>query len=281
MSRLILAPESLLYRRFSKLIEDADRIFFAGLPGVGKSLLLQQMTLMALAAGRRVTLFQWDIARQPFETPRYPLMKGATHPLVIRATGGWLRGALIDWDARAKYPTDILIGEAPLNGGRFMEIARPAADEAEALLSDERTQFLIPVPSQSVRALIEARRERSIAEPQHKNEAHDAPPDLLRALWRDVYKVAATLGLAPAIDGDVPYSPTVYEAVYRHLLQHRRAQVLPIDEPLQPTASVYEGADPLPFLRATVGRAGSILADLEASMAPEAAIAAAETWYIV
>ncbi|MCY3864013.1 MAG: hypothetical protein OXG68_01095 [Chloroflexi bacterium] len=281
MSPLILEPESWLYRKFSQLIEDADFVFFAGLPGVGKSLLLQQMTLMALAAGRRVTLLQWDVARQTFETPRYPLSDGATHPLVIRATGLWLRRALVDWDARAKRPADMLIGEAPLNGGRFIEIARQIADEAEALLSDARTQFLIPVPSQPVRALIEARRGRSIAEPQHENEAHDAPPDLLRALWLDVYRVGVALGLAPATTSDAPYSPAVYQAVYRHLLQHRQAQVLPIDEPLQPTASVYDQAAPLPMLRATAAQAESILADLETSMRPEAAIAAAETWYHV
>ena len=82
------ARRASLYGRFSLLIEKADLVFFAGLPGVGKSLLLQQMTLMA-KAGRtpRATLLQWDTARQPFETDRYPLSEGATHPLVIRATG--------------------------------------------------------------------------------------------------------------------------------------------------------------------------------------------------
>ena len=198
MSRLILAPDSAIYHCLVTLIEEADHVFFAGLPGVGKSLLLQQMTLMAQEAGRGVTLLQWDVARQPFETPRYPLAKGATHPLVIRATGAWLRGALVEWDAQARTGSDMLIGEAPLNGGRFMEIARPADDEAEALLRDSRTQFVIPVPSKDVRALIESRRERSIAAPRHANEAHDAPPDLLRALWQDVYQAAVALGLAPA-----------------------------------------------------------------------------------
>jgi hypothetical protein len=263
------------------LIEDADLVFFAGLPGVGKSLLLQQMALMARAAGRRVTLLQWDLARQAFETSLYPPSKGATHPMIIRAAGAWLRAALVDWDARARKPADMLIGEVPLNGGRFIEIARPAADDAETLLRDERAQFLIPLPSREVRALIESRRERSIAEPQHKNETHDAPPDLLRALWADLHRVAATLGLASATAGDAPYSPDLYEAVYRHLLQHRHAGALPINEPLQPTVSVYDHVELLPVLRATAAQAEAILAELEASMTPEAAIAAAETWYKV
>ena len=59
------------------------------------------------------------------------------------------------------------------------------------------------------------------------------------------------------------------------------AQVLPIDEPLQPTASVYDQAEPLPFLRATAAQAETILADVEASVSPEAAIAAAASWYEV
>lgn len=279
MPQLILARDSALYRKFSQLIKEADRVFFAGLPGVGKSLLLQQLSLMAQAAGRRVTLLQWDTARQPFETPRYPLSDGATHPLVIRATGIWLRRAVVDWDARTGKADAMLIGEIPLIGGRFMEIARPADDPAEALLRDLATRFLIPLPSIEVRALIEARRARSLAAPQHENEAHDAPPDLLRALWKDLYQVGVALGLAEP--GDAPYSPAVYEAVYRHLLRHRHAEVLPIDEPLQPTASVYAQCEPLPVLRATAAQAQAMLAELEASMTPEQASAALATWYEV
>ena len=281
MSRLILQPGSALHATFVRVIGEADRVFFSGIPGAGKSLLLQQLALLALEAGRRVTLLQWDVARLPFETPRYPLADGATHPLVIRAAGAWLRSALAEWDAGARKPADMLIGEAPLNGGRFMEIARPAADEAEALLRDRRTQFLIPVPSKPARALIEARRAASIAKPRHENESHDAPPDLLRALWQDVYQAGAALGLAPATVGDAAYSPEVYAAVYRHLLQHRQRQVLPVDEPLQPTSSVYDLATPLPALRATADQAQAILAKLEASMTVDQAIADAAAWYEV
>ncbi len=281
MSQLILPPAGLIQRAFSRLIVDADIVFFAGLPGVGKSLLLQQMALMARAAGRGVTLLQWDVARQAFETPRYPLSGGATHPMVIKATGAWLRLALCEWDARARIGADMLIGEAPLNGGRFMEIAATATDEAETLLNSERTQFLIPLPSSEVRALIEARRERSIAAPQHENEVQDAPPALLRALWRDVYRVGAALGLAQSAGCGLSYSPAIYAAVYQYLLQHRHAQVLPIDEPLQPSASVYDHLDSLPQLQATATQAKAILADLEASMTPEQAIAELETWHEV
>ncbi|MCY3979818.1 MAG: hypothetical protein OXG23_17095 [Chloroflexi bacterium] len=281
MSQMILAPGGAIYHCLAQLIKDADRVFFAGLPGVGKSLLLQQMTLMARAAGRRATLLQWDVARQPFETPRYPLAKGATHPLVIRATGAWLRGALVEWAAQARTGSDMLIGEVPLNGGRFMEIARPADDGSEALLRDSRTRFVIPVPSVDVRALIESRRQHSIAAPRHANEAHDAPPDLLRALWQEVYQVAVALALAPATACEAPYSPQVYAAVYRHFLRHRQAQVLPIDEALQPSGSVYEHVVQPPVLQASAAQAEAILARLEAAMTPEQAIAGADRWYEV
>ena len=281
MSHLILPPAGAIYRSLSRLITDVDIVFFAGLPGVGKSLLLQQMSLMAQAAGRPVTLLQWDLARQPFERPRYPLTQGATHPIVITATGLWLRRALVAWHANAPSADGILIGEAPLIGGRLMEIARPADDDAEAILRDERTQFLIPIPSRRVRALIEARRARSIAHPQHENEAHDAPPDLLRALWADLVQAAAALGLAEAAAHDAPYSPEIYTAVYRHLLQHRKVQTLMIDQDLQPTASVYALDADLPNLQSRPDQAKQILDALEASMTPAQAIAAAQNWYDV
>ena len=162
-----------------------------------------------------------------------------------------------------------------------MEIARSADDEAEALLRSPRTRFLIPLPSLAVRALIEARRARTITAPQHENEAHDAPPDLLRALWLDLHEVAQRLGLAAASAGAPPYSPETYERLYRHLLRHRQAQALPIDEPLQPTASVYDQLETLPNLRATAAQAEAALAALEASMTPAQAFAGLDSWYEV
>ncbi len=265
MSPLVIPPDSALHATFSATLASADRVFFAGLPGVGKSLLLQQMALMAAAAGRSVTLLQWDVARQPFESPRYPLVDGATHPLVIQATGAWLRRALLQWAADARNTNDLLLGEVPLIGGRFMEIVRPADDAAEALLRAEQTRFVLPVPSPELRAHIESQRERSIAAPRHENEAHDAPPDLLRALWRDLHQVAVALGLSTVAKDDAPYSPGTYAAVYRHLLRHRRVEQVDIRRPLPAATSVYDGLDALPQLRATATEAADIIARLEAA----------------
>ncbi len=254
MSEIILPPGNALRRTFARIIESADRVFFAGLPGVGKSLLLQQICLLARAAGRSPTLLQWDRARPAFESPRYPIVDGASHPLVIQATGRWLRRALANWDG------DMLIGEAPLIGGRLIELARPADDAAEALLADERTQFVVPRPSIEVRALIESRRERSIAAPRHQNEAEDAPPNVLRAAWKELNQVAIGLGLANA---DADYSPAVYAAVYRHLLRHRHHRILPIDEALSPPGSVYDFASPPATLVASPQEVEAVWAELE------------------
>ena len=267
MPTIILPRGSALYATFAGLVESADLVFFAGLPGVGKSLLLQQLALMAGDAGRRVHLLQWDVARQPFESPRYPLIDGATHPLVIKAVGAWSRRAIVQWHRAAGVDGDMLIGEVPLIGGRFMEIVRPADDAAEALLRDERTRFVLPVPSQEVRAAIEAKREETIAAPRHENEAHDAAPDLLRALWGDLYTVAFRLGLVDSAE-NVPYSPAIYTSVYGHLLSHRRQLTVNIRRLLPSNAaSVYEGLDGLPNLcAATPEEATEILARLEAEL---------------
>lgn len=275
MSALVIQPDSALHATFAATLASADMIFFAGLPGVGKSLLLQQMALMAADAGRPVTLLQWDVTRQPFETPRYPLQDGATHPLVIKAVGAWLRRALPQWAAGARNTNALLLGEAPLIGGRFMEVCRPADDAAEALLRGQRTRFLLPVPSVELRAHIEAQRQRSIAAPRHQNEAHDAPPDLLRALWRDLQQVAVSLGLAPAASVDAPYSPAIYAAVYRHLLRRRQVTSLDLRRPLPAATSVYAGLDELPQLQADPAEAAAILAELEAAPTAERA------WYAV
>ncbi len=61
-------------------------VFFAGLPGTGKSLLVHQLVHVAAGRGRRVHLLQWDVARPVLEASpagrRYPLADGVTHAVV-------------------------------------------------------------------------------------------------------------------------------------------------------------------------------------------------------
>ena len=74
-------------------------VFFAGLPGTGKSLLVHQLAHLALGAGRSVHLLQWDVARPVFEASPagrpYPLTDGVTHAVIRKAAGLWVRQALV------------------------------------------------------------------------------------------------------------------------------------------------------------------------------------------
>jgi adenylylsulfate kinase-like enzyme len=92
MTNIILPSDSILYHTFAQLIGSQRLVVFAGLPGVGKSLLSQQLALMAHRAGRNVHLLQWDVARQPFATDpyvltNYPEVDGVTHAAVRKAMG--------------------------------------------------------------------------------------------------------------------------------------------------------------------------------------------------
>jgi hypothetical protein len=213
---------------------------------VGKSLLLQQLARMAQHAGRQVFLLQWDVARGAFETDailaRYPEVNGFTHAAIKRAAGLWTRMAVLQWHRAHGAARNLLLGEAPLVGGRLVELAEPGDDEAETLLAGEDTRFLLPVPSREVRAVIEAARERSIAAPAHARERADAPPNVLRALWEDVYRDGHRAGLVPAPDGagPVPYDPGAYRAVYTSWLRHRHLTVIEMDRLLPAAGSVYD-----------------------------------------
>ena len=64
---VLLSQGSALLAGLRDLARDARCVFFAGLPGTGKSLLIHQLAHLAHARGRRVHLLQWDVARPAFE----------------------------------------------------------------------------------------------------------------------------------------------------------------------------------------------------------------------
>jgi hypothetical protein len=217
-------------------------VFFAGLPGTGKSLLAHQLAHLASAAGRRVHLLQWDVARPVFEASaagrRYPLSDGVTHPLIRRAAGQWVRYALVEWGERHGEPEHLLIGETPFVGNRFAELARRADDRAEPLLLEPSCRFVIAVPSREVRSFLEAQRQRRAANPLHPREREDAPPHVLRDLWQSLAEIAGASASGPA-----PYDPSVYASVYERVLRYRNAERLDLDVILSTeTLSVYDFA---------------------------------------
>ena len=125
--------------------ESQRAIFYSGLPGVGKSLFLQQQTLMATAAGRQVHLLQWDVARAGFESEallaQYPETDGVTHPMIRKAAGLWSRRAVARWHEEFFGPEHLLIGEVPIIGNRFVELAQ-IHDDCRRTAAGQRGGFV-------------------------------------------------------------------------------------------------------------------------------------------
>jgi hypothetical protein len=241
---IVLPADWPVRRTLEGLVAHARILVLAGLPGVGKSLLVQQIARMARQAGRPVFLLQWDVARGAFETgpvlAQYPEGNGFTHAVIKRAAGLWSRAAIRRWH-HAQPAAAVLVAEAPLVGGRLAELAAPHADDAEPLLAGADARFVLPVPSSEVRAAIEARRERSMAVPTHDRERADAAPNVLRALWEEVYREGHAAGIVPAPPpGPIPYDPDAYRAVYLSWLRHRHVAVVEMDRLLQTIGSVYD-----------------------------------------
>lgn len=226
--------------RLEELARTSRVLFLAGLPGVGKSLLVQQVARMAHQAGRRISLLQWDVARAAFETPdilaRYPEINGFTHAALKMAIGLWARDAVAEWHAANPGDEALLIAESALIGSRLIELTRPADDRAEALLASEATRFVVPVPTREVRALIEATRETTIRNPRHPREDHDAPPNVLRSLWREVWREAGR----PDTGGNPAYDPAAYTEVFARWLAARHVETLSIDRVIDAGGSVYQ-----------------------------------------
>ncbi|MCB8978160.1 MAG: hypothetical protein H6657_12125 [Ardenticatenaceae bacterium] len=240
---LVIPIASNLYKVVKEMVHRKRLIFVTGIPGVGKSLLIQQMALIASEAGREVHLLRYNLARRPFETEvnitKYPEIDGVTDPAIRKAVGLWARQAVRDWHEAHPAPNQLLIGELPLIGNRLIELVEPTDDAAEPLLTSEQTLFVVPVPSWEVREVIETTRARTIAEPQNEQEKLDAPPNVLQLMWEEVNQLARQIGLTKA-SPQTPYNPYIYGGVFEALLQHRPTKLLLIDEVLRPSRSVYD-----------------------------------------
>ena len=247
---LVIAADAGLYAHLQRLASAQRCVFFAGLPGTGKSLLSHQLTHLAHALGRTVHMLQWDVARPVFEASaagqRYPVVQGVTHGVIRKAAGLWARQAVVQWHQRYPEAGHLLIGETPFVGHRFIELARQRADAAELQL--RMACFVVPVPSRVVRDFLEAERQRRSVRPLHAQEREDAPPQVLRDLWYHLAHIAPALGVGvtlPTSALEVPYDPGLYQAVYQRLLTQRQVLILPIDTILPTTTlSVYDFAVP-------------------------------------
>jgi hypothetical protein len=247
MAHVILPADSPLYHAFEELIDTQRLVFFVGLPGVGKSLLAQQLALMADRAGRNVHLLQWDAIRRPFVaddyvSTYYPEVDGVTHTVVRKAVGLWARAAIGPWHQHHPNAAEMLIGEMPLIGNRLIELVQYHDDDAEPRLCSSTTRFVIPVPSRELRRVMVGKREASSAKPQPERGYVDAIPKVLQAAWLELYRVARDLRItSAAATNQISYDPDVYQSIYSMVLKRRHSQVVPLTIQL-PTEnqSVYD-----------------------------------------
>ena len=281
---LVIPISSQLYQILREMAHTRRMIFVTGLPGVGKSLLIQQLALIAREAGRQVHLLQYNVAREPFEkepyASKYPEIEGVTDPTIRKAVGLWARTAVQTWHTTHTDPNNLLIGELPLIGNRFIELAEPHDDEVESVLRSEQAQFIVPVPSWEVRAVIEERRARTIADPQHEREKLDAPPNVLRALWEQVNSLARDIRLTKA-NPKTAYNPYIYGGVYEALLQHRQAKLLLIDQVFRPAHSVYELDVLVSQLQASPAEVTRFMEQVENIYTPETLKQAVANWHAI
>jgi hypothetical protein len=283
MSRIVIPNASPAYGLFKSLVRDAKVVILTGLPGVGKSLYVQQLALMAQLAGRETHLLQWDVTRSAFELPeilaRYPEVDGVTHAVIRKAVGIWSRSAITNWKQEFASHDHLLIGEATLVGERLMHLAKIIDDSAEDLLRSDKTQFLLPVPSTTIREKIERKRVESIARPQHAHDAKDAPPGVLEMLWHEIYRVGYTLGIIETPQDRPDYDPDAYQRTYEYLLRHRNSTAFLVDEVFERNGSVYELDNIAGHLRATPEQATKVIRQLEKEATAEEIQAEAEVWY--
>jgi len=259
--RIVIPSDWQPGRTLRQLAAQQRIIILVGLPGVGKSLLVQQLALMAQAEGRHVHLLQWDVTRAAFERPeilaRFPEVNGVTHAAIRQGVGTWARRAVQIWHDEYSGDDHLLIVEAALIGNRLRELTIARPDAVEPLLSGPRTTVVLPVPTAAIRRTIEAARVRSIANPRHVRESADAPPDLMRGLWREVFREAHRLGLTAEQTED--YNADVYRTVYERWLGDRRVETLVIDRMLDAGGSVYELAGIVSELVATPDEVAGIM----------------------
>ncbi len=231
--KIVIPESSPVYQTLRQAAVAAKAVVFSGLPGVGKSLYINQFQILASTLGRKVTVIQWDIARKAFETKeiaaRYPIGDGIVHNGVKLSVGKWLIGSIKNWLSTPQDNSDLLLIEAPLVGHRFIELAKIREESiVEDFLKSEACQILVPIPSKKVREKIEEDRRAQIAD--NAQIWSGAKPSVMLMLWKMICGIANQFGRAIPMDGQPPYDPEVYAFVYGEILKHRQFTPLYIDE---------------------------------------------------
>ncbi|SLN73688.1 hypothetical protein TRL7639_04445 [Falsiruegeria litorea R37] len=282
--QIIIPHDSPIRAQLEHAVSTRRLIFIAGLPGTGKSLILQQIILLADQAGRRVHTMQWDAARRPFETAqwleKYPEVDNLTHPGIRKAVGLWVRDGVMNWHAHNSDPAELLVAELPVVGGRFTELLHKLDDEAEDLLSSNNAVFFVPIPRPEIRRAIEGFRADTFANPRNEQETKDAPPEIVQNDWLDIRRVH---DLWTDTQSD-PATAQVYDAeIYRHvydqLMRHRNLQILDIDRTFDTKGSAYERAVPVQELAAAGEAITNSYARLKEQFPGDSVGPVVEAWY--
>ncbi len=279
---LVIPIASNLYKVVKEMVHSKRLIFVTGIPGVGKSLLIQQMALIATEAGREVHLLRYNLARRPFETEvnisKYPEIDGVTDPAIRKAVGLWARQAVQIGTRRILPPTSCSSANCRSSAVGSSSWWNRHDDAAEALLRGEQTVFIVPVPSWEVREVIEETRKRTLAEPQNEQERLDAPPNVLQLMWQEVNGLARDIGLTKA-SPQTPYNPYIYGGVFEALLQFRPSRLLLIDEVLRPSHSVYDLEVLAGTLTPTPAEASAALAEVESRYTRDELAELVQNWH--
>jgi hypothetical protein len=268
---------------FRNAVKDKKLLFVAGLPSSGKSLLLQQLTILADQAGRRIHTMQWDAARRSFETGHwlsiYPEVDDLTHPGIRKAVGLWVRGAVADWAKVHQEDTDILIAELPVVGGRFAELLQPHEDRAEAVIASDNVQFFVPIPTEDMRKVITGHRAETFTNPRNEQETKDAPIYIVESDWlaaRQLYN--SWNGIENDAQTDAEYSSDIYRAVFERLLRMRNFEILSIDRAFQTTGSAYDRTTEVTELAASPEMVEATFAKLQQQFPGDAVQSAVANW---
>ena len=165
----IIPTESPIHKQLDAIINESRIIVISGLPGVGKSLYINELYHLVEDQGKSISLIQWDQARKAFETEEifthYPMGEGVVHNGLKLIAGAWLMDTVDKWWAQNKETDARLLIEAPLVGHRFLELVIPSENcELEDVLGTKQTTFLTPMPSKKVRKEIEEARKKDVDE---------------------------------------------------------------------------------------------------------------------
>lgn len=233
LQKSIIPTSSSVFQTLKKAAKEAKAVVFSGLPGVGKSLYINQFQAIAAKEGRTITVIQWDIARKAFESGKaaahFPMGAGVVHNGVKLSVGAWLLDTIKSWLKNTQHSENLLLIEAPLVGHRFIELAKIQSDKSlEDFFSSPAFQFLVPIPSKKVRAKIEGDRSAQIAE--DAKTWTGAKPSVMLMIWKMVCGIANKFGQNIPMEGQPTYDPKIYEFVFNKILQHRHFTPLPIDE---------------------------------------------------